>query len=114
LLWSQKQDIAIFDSSLAVLNDLFNQLGTFSSVPDLNTRVQSEMSNVRHSLENPGPLTALTHGDVCVDNILVLPAHQQSIKPDIVLIDWTSAGIRHAFMDIAAIRMLFPTCWYFN
>ncbi len=60
---------------------------------------------VRAALAEPGcaPVSALTHGDVCTDNVLVSAGSA-------VLLDWETAAYRDPLVDLAALLMAFATC----
>lgn len=67
----------------------------------------AEMREVEASLGDPGPWLALTHGDPCPDNILVLDGRA-------IVIDFEFAWFRHALFDAVHPRTVFPTCWCAN
>ena len=71
----------------------------------------SDRDRITSSLRDPTFL-ALTHGDVCADNIFASgKAGGPSNRDHPRLIDYSSAGLRHALSDVASVALLFPTCW---
>ena len=73
--------------------------------------LDAELDIIASSLREPHPsMLSLTHGDVCVDNIFVSGAkNARAARPR--LLDYSSAGLRHSLSDVAAVLLLFPTCW---
>jgi len=67
-------------------------------------RFDAEVQELLARIADPGPWGALTHGDPCPHNLLV-------IDPQPVLIDFEWGGYRHALTDAVYARMLFPTCY---
>ena len=52
----------------------------------------------------PGPFLALVHGDAC-------PSNGRLVDGEIVLLDFATAGLRHALLDGVCGRVPFPSCW---
>lgn len=52
----------------------------------------------------PGPFLALVHGDAC-------PSNERLVDGEIVLLDFATAGLRHALLDGVCGRVPFPSCW---
>ncbi len=67
----------------------------------------AEMRAVEAALADPGPFLALTHGDPCPDNVLLVDGRA-------VVIDYEFAAFRHVLLDAVYPRMVFPTCWCAN
>jgi hypothetical protein len=64
----------------------------------------SELDLLSSRLMDPGPWLALTHGDPCPDNSLL-------VDERVRLIDYEFARPSHALLDGIYWRMGFPTCW---
>ncbi|MGH2609559.1 MAG: phosphotransferase family protein [Tepidiformaceae bacterium] len=64
----------------------------------------AEMRALEERLREPGPWLALTHGDPCPDNVLLVAGRA-------VVIDFEFASFRQALSDAVYPRMVFPTCW---
>lgn len=52
----------------------------------------------------PGPFLAFVHGDAC-------PSNERLVAGQIVLLDFATAGLRHALLDGVCGRVPFPSCW---
>jgi hypothetical protein len=52
----------------------------------------------------PGPFLALVHGDAC-------PSNERLLGGGVVLLDFATAGLRHALLDGVCGRVPFPSCW---
>ncbi|WP_131775043.1 phosphotransferase family protein [Legionella anisa] len=65
-----------------------------------------EAKGLIESVLKPGPFTALTHGDICPDNVFDHEDHR-----DLQLIDFEWACVRSALLDGTYLRMSMPTCW---
>ena len=74
------------------------------SAPLLKFDLDAISASIR---DPPNAFLALTHGDVCVDNIFVTAGKGARVR----LLDFSSAGLRHSLSDVAAVMLLFPTCW---
>jgi hypothetical protein len=74
---------------------------------EVDPGARREMEAVEAELAAPGPFVALTHGDPCPDNILLVDGRA-------VIIDFEFAAFRHALLDAVYPRMVFPSCWCAN
>lgn len=52
----------------------------------------------------PGAFLAFVHGDAC-------PSNERLVDGEIVLLDFATAGLRHALLDGVCGRVPFPSCW---
>jgi len=64
---------------------------------------KSTTTQIKMLLAAPPALVALTHGDVCLDNVIIEDGRA-------VLLDWETASIGDALRDLAALILAFPTC----
>ena len=64
---------------------------------------KSTTTQIKMLLAAPPALVALTHGDVCLDNVIIVDGRA-------VLLDWETASIGDALRDLAALILAFPTC----
>jgi hypothetical protein len=69
--------------------------------------LEQDLALLRHSLRNPGPLLAYSHGDPCPGNGVLVGDHM-------VLFDFETGDFRHALLDGVYGRIHFPTCWCVN
>jgi hypothetical protein len=69
-----------------------------------NAPPASELQLLSSRLMEPGPWLALTHGDPCPDNSLLVDGRCR-------LIDYEYSRPSHALLDGIYWRMGFPTCW---
>ncbi len=60
-------------------------------------------TQIRMLLGAPSALVAVTHGDVCLDNVIIADGRA-------VLLDWETARIGDGMRDLAALVLAFPTC----
>ncbi len=63
-----------------------------------------ELDFVRERIRCPGPWLALTHGDGCPDNIMLVGNTAR-------LIDFEAARPGHSLLDLVSRRLAFPSCW---
>ena len=73
---------------------------------EFNSNLAAEMNYVFKLIKEPGPFTALTHGDICPDNLVDDPYNN---KMKIIDFEWSYVG--NAFLDAVYLRMYMPTCW---
>ncbi|CAK9103964.1 Arginase 1 [Durusdinium trenchii] len=114
MLWlrelSRFHDADLFSNSRAALEQVMNGFGT-QTPPGLD----KDLDTINDAVLNPREWLALTHGDVCPDNIFLLRRQERAdngmLQVEPMLIDYSSAGLRHALADLSAVVMLFPTCW---
>jgi aminoglycoside/choline kinase family phosphotransferase len=69
------------------------------------TLPEDEVALIAGRLQAPGPFLALVHRDPCPDNVLL------SSDGTATLIDFEFSAPGHALLDLAYLRMGFPTCW---
>lgn len=100
---TQLHDTDLFENSQRMVQQLVKSMDQTSFHSDAWDVYAKQ---VVLSLTNPGVFLALTHGDVCADNIFL---HSDDLEP--LLLDFSSAGLRHALWDISSVILLFPTCW---
>lgn len=89
-------------------SDMFNNISTMLKKLniELTTDLNKEIHYVFKLAKDPGPFTALMHGDICPDNILDDPINNQM---RIIDFEWAYTG--NALLDAAYLRMSMPTCW---
>lgn len=63
-----------------------------------------DVEAVIRRVSDPGPFLALVHGDAC-------PSNERLVDGRTVLLDFATAGFRHALLDGVCGRVPFPTCW---
>ncbi len=63
-----------------------------------------DVESVIERITEPGPFLALVHGDAC-------PSNERMRGSDVVLLDFGTAGLRHALLDGVCGAVAFPTCW---
>jgi thiamine kinase-like enzyme len=73
---------------------------------DSNIDLENEIKYVINLAKDPGPFTALIHGDICPDNVFDDP-----INNEMRLIDFEWSYTGNAFLDAVYLRMAMPTCW---
>jgi hypothetical protein len=73
---------------------------------ELTANLNKEIHHVFKLAKDPGPFTALIHGDICPDNVLDDPINN---KMRIIDFEWAYTG--NALLDAAYLRMSMPTCW---
>lgn len=62
--------------------------------------IRAVVSGVAH----PAGFLALVHGDAC-------PSNERLVDQRVVLLDFATAGLRHALLDGVCGRVPFPSCW---
>ena len=65
---------------------------------------EEDVEAVIAGIAQPGPFLALVHGDAC-------PSNEQLVDQRVVLLDFATAGLRHALLDGVCGRVPFPSCW---
>jgi thiamine kinase-like enzyme len=90
-----------FDKMPIKIKTLTNKLNI-----EFTPELEKEINYVFKLAKDPGPFTALMHGDICPDNIVDYPDKNQ-IK--IIDLEWSYAG--NALLDAVYLRMYMPTCW---
>jgi hypothetical protein len=93
---SASQDRALGYSVGAEARDIVAKLGQAPPAEELQL--------LSSRLSDPGPWLALTHGDPCPDNALLVAGRMR-------LIDFEFARPSHALRDGLYWRIGFPTCW---
>jgi hypothetical protein len=73
---------------------------------EFSLELEAEMNYVFKLNKEPGPFTALMHGDICPDNLVDDPDKNQ-----IKIIDFEWSYIGNALLDAVYLRMYMPTCW---
>jgi len=69
---------------------------------------ETEIAQVRATLDAPGPFLTFTPGDTCPDN------HRFVTEDALCFFDFEFGGFRHALLDAAYLRAPFPSCWCVN
>jgi CubicO group peptidase (beta-lactamase class C family) len=72
----------------------------------LTENLKKELDLILNNNFEPSPLTALTHGDICPDNVF-----DNSKNDTFHLIDFEYSAIGNALLDLTYLRMSMPTCW---
>jgi len=65
---------------------------------------EEDVQTVIGRIAQPGPFLALVHGDAC-------PSNERLVGRGVVLLDFATAGQRHALLDGVCGRVPFPSCW---
>ena len=65
---------------------------------------RDDVERVIERISEPGPFLALVHGDAC-------PSNERISGSDVVLLDFATAGLRHALLDGVCGSVPFPSCW---
>jgi thiamine kinase-like enzyme len=73
---------------------------------EFTAELKSEIKHVFKLVKDPGPFTALMHGDICPDNLVDDPDNNQ-----MKIIDFEWSYIGSALLDAVYLRMYMPTCW---
>ena len=101
---NREQDHKLFRDSVERFLAAAAAVRSDHSAPLLKFDLDAISASIR---DPPNAFLALTHGDVCVDNIFVTAGKGARVR----LLDFSSAGLRHSLSDVAAVMLLFPTCW---
>jgi Phosphotransferase enzyme family len=89
-----------FRRSFSVLLDVAAELGV-----EPRTDCRDDVDDVGATIfTEPGPVLALTSGDVCPDNAVLRAG-------TLAFVDFERACFRHALLDLAYLPLGFPTCW---
>ena len=90
-----------FESLFDKIMDILIKLGI-----DSNIELENEIKYVLNLAKDPGPFTALIHGDICPDNVFDDPINN---KMRLIDFEWSYSG--NALLDAVYLKMAMPTCW---
>ncbi len=65
---------------------------------------EEDLHAVIRRVSEPGRFLAFVHGDAC-------PSNERLVDQRVVLLDFATAGLRHALLDGVCGRVPFPSCW---
>lgn len=91
--------IADLRAASVMLTDLCRELGVAVSPSAIG-----ELEGIGVTLDSPSNLSALTPGDTCPDNNVV-------VDGVVTLLDFEAAQWRHVAWDLAYLVVPWPTCW---
>ena len=69
-----------------------------------NDMLLKEINDVFAGVIEPKSFDGFVHGDLCPDNLFVR-------KGKVLIFDFESGHYGHIFLDLACLRMNFPSCW---
>lgn len=90
-----------FDEMLTKISDLLENF----NIP-IDDDLKNEINYVLNLAKEPGPFTALMHGDMCPHNVFDDPVQN---KIHIIDFEWSFVG--NVLLDAVGLRMCMPTSW---
>ncbi len=85
----------------ALANEFERAVGSAGLSPHT---AEADVHGVIRRVSEPGPFLAFVHGDAC-------PSNERLVGQHVVLLDFATAGLRHALLDGVCGRVPFPSCW---